>query len=132
MVEVVEILVQALTQIMTILVGALISWVALKVKDWLKTEENANWLKQKESYARIAVEAVELMYRELEGEQKLMESKNRLLHWADENKIPISDEEIRVLIESAVKQLKDEGKEIKSVFDEKVEGQEIKGVEIHD
>lgn len=118
MAEVVEILTEALLQIVGIVVAGLISLVALKVKDFLKTEENATQLKQKESYAKLAVEAVELIFKEFEGEEKLRQAKEKLLHWAEENNIPISDEEITVLVESAVKKLKDEGKEIKSVYEE--------------
>lgn len=118
MAELIEVLTDAGVQIVTILVGALISWLALKIREWLKTEENATKLKQKERYARLAVEAVELMFNELEGEQKLIEAKERLLKWAEKNQIPIGEDELRVLIESAVVQLKKEGKEIKSVYDE--------------
>ena len=70
------------------------------------------------SYAKLAVEAVELIFNEVDGPRKLKEAKNRLLEYAEEHNLPIGEKELQVLIESAVMKLKAEGKEIKNIYDE--------------
>ena len=122
MAELVEVLMDAGLQIVTILVGAVVTWIAVRVQEWLKAEGNASKLKQKESYAKLAVEAVELIFNEANGAKKLAEAKNRLLDYAEENNLPIGEQELQVLIESAVMKLKAEGKEIKNIYDEQIGG----------
>lgn len=122
MAELIEVLTDAGLQIVTILVGAVVTWIAVRVQEWLKAEGNATKLKQKESYAKLAVEAVELIFNEVDGARKLEEAKKRLLDYAEENNLPIGEKELQVLIESAVMKLKAEGKEIKNIYDEQTGG----------
>lgn len=122
MAELIEVLTDAGLQIVTILIGAVVTWIAVRVQEWLKAEGNAIKLKQKESYAKLAVEAVELIFNEVDGARKLAEAKKRLLDYAEENNLPIGEKELQVLIESAVMKLKAEGKEIKNIYDEQTGG----------
>lgn len=122
MIELIEVLTDAGLQIITILVGAVVTWVAIRVQEWLKAEGNASKLKQKEHYAKLAVEAVELIFNEVDGPRKLAEAKKRLLDYAEKHNLPIGEKELQVLIESAVMKLKAEGKEIKNIYDEQTKG----------
>ena len=70
MAELIDVLTDAGLQIVTILVGAVVTWVAIRVQEWLKAEGNASKLKQKEHYAKLAVEAVELIFNEVDGPRK--------------------------------------------------------------
>lgn len=114
--EITNILLDAGLEIVSILVGALVIWIGSEVKAWLRTKGNAEQLKLKEQYAVLAVQAVELAFQNLASSDKYEVAKQKLLDWANNNNIPLEDREIDTLIESSVKQLKEQGREIKEVY----------------
>lgn len=114
--EITNILLDAGLEIISILVGALVIWIGSEVKGWLRTKGNAEQLKLKEQYAVLAVQAVELAFQNLASSDKYEVAKQKLLDWANNNNIPLEDREIDTLIESSVKQLKEQGREIKEVY----------------
>lgn len=111
-----ELLVEAGLEIIGILITALIAWVSFRVQEWLKVDKNRKQLQSVEDYAYLAIQAIEIAFNDLDGEEKFKQAKNRLYHWADKKNIPMDETELEVLIESAVKRLKDEGKEIKDIY----------------
>lgn len=118
--EVINILLDAGLEIISILVGALVIWIGSEVKGWLRTKGNAEQLKLKEQYAILAVEAVELAFQNLGSSDKYEAVKQKLVDWAKKNNIPLEYREIDTLIESSVKQLKEQGREIKEVYKEEL------------
>ena len=115
--QVLEVLLGALFEIMTIGVSFIIGWVGLMAKNYIKDKSNALKFTEKEQYAKIAVQAIEMALSEFDGEEKFEKAKDRLIKIANDNNIPVKDSEIDSLIDSAVLNLKAEGKEIKKVYE---------------
>lgn len=120
--QVMEILTDAGLELLGLLIGAVITWVGYHIQEWLKTDKNAKQLKEKEAYAMLAVEAVELVSRHLTSVEKYNDAKRKLVKWAETYDIPLESHEIDTLIEQSVKRLKDTGREIKQTYVEETEG----------
>lgn len=106
-----------LTGIIITILGAIGSYVAIKVKQWweyLKSREidklNNELLK---SLAKQAVDYVELKFREYSSRDKLEQAVDIVSKELENKGIKVSNIAKFIAIESAVKALKDSGNEIK-------------------
>lgn len=116
--QVLEVLLGAALELLAIGVTFIIGWAGLAAKKYIKDKDNALQLEQKEKYARVAVFGIERALQEFDGAEKFVGAKQALLDWTKANNIPLAEEELDLLIENAVTQMKDEGKEIKKAYNE--------------
>lgn len=91
--------------IITLGVGLITAILIPYIKSKTTAEQQAN-LKQ---WVQIAVQSVEIMYTQLNGEEKLQKAVETLRSYG----ITLDIEKLRPMIEAAVLQLKVEGKELK-------------------
>lgn len=92
---------------MTILytvVTAVAGYIGIAIKTVYQNYVND---KTKEKVVRTVVKAVEQLYSDLNGEEKLNESIENISEILAEKCIPIGELEIRMLIEAAVKEMKE-------------------------
>lgn len=75
------------------------------IRKWAQKEENAEDIKNKIKIAKIAVGSIEQMYRQLDGPDKLNKAIIQASIRFQEKGIPVTDEEIRDLIEFAVQEM---------------------------
>ncbi len=119
--QVLEVLTGAVIELLTIAVGFIIAWAGLAARQYIKDKDNALKLSEKEHYAKLAVQAVESALKNFNSEEKFEAAKASLVKLANANNIPIKESELDSLIDSAVLDLKAEGKEIKKTYDEQLE-----------
>ena len=92
---------------------AILSGVAVKaVKDFLIAKGGEKSIKIVEILAKNAVNAVEQVSKEtgIKGEEKLAEAKSAVVNELDKYNVYMSDKDLDVFIESAVKQMNDNWK----------------------
>lgn len=85
--------------VMASVVTALFSFFGLCIKNYIK-KLNDNKVKKED--AETVVKAVEQMYSELSGSEKLIEATKALSEMLENKGIQVTDLEIRMLIEAAV------------------------------
>ena len=100
-----------LTSVASVL--AILSGIAVKaVKDFLIAKGGEKSIKIVEILAKNAVNAVEQVAKEtgIKGEEKLAEAKSAVVNELDKYNVYMSDKDLDVFIESAVKQMNDNWK----------------------
>lgn len=92
------------TTILYTILTAVAGYVGIAVKHYAK-----KWLdtREKKAVARIAVQAVEQMYKDLKGEEKLEQALQAAEEMLAEKGLTISRFELRMLIEAALAEFKD-------------------------
>lgn len=85
----------------------LIGWTTKHVVVYLKEKGIVTKLDKNKALVRIAVDAVEQTYKTLHGKEKLNLAKIEVLKLAKSKGIKISEKELDLLIESAVKEMND-------------------------
>ena len=96
-----------------------LSYVGVRLK--MIYEKHVN-TREKEAVVKNTVQFVEQVYGALKGAEKLEKAKATALDWLNEKGIEISDAELTILIESAVKEMaKQEAKEEDEDIDEELE-----------
>lgn len=90
----------------TILV-ALIGYVSQRVASYLKEKGITEKLANKQYLIDVAVNAVEQIYRQENGERKFELAKNEAIKLLGDNGITISNEELESFIEASVKAMND-------------------------
>lgn len=92
--------------------GALLGIVALfvftKINKYAKEKFNESQLSVISIIVKNVVHCVEQTFKDLHGEDKLNEAKNKLINLLEAKGIKLTDEEINILIESAVNQMNKE------------------------
>lgn len=96
--------------IIGIIIATFLSWLGLRVKNILG---NFFDTKTKTTVALTVVQAIEQMYKDLNGEDKLEIAIENISELLADKGIKISENEIRLLIESAVKSVNDSWSSIK-------------------
>ena len=86
-------------EIISAIITTLIGYIAIVLKGILKKHINDN---TKKSIAKTVVQAVEQIYKDLHGEEKLNKGIEYMVNLLNEKGIKASETEIRVLIEDAV------------------------------
>ncbi len=94
------------------LIFALLGVVLTGVATWLGTLAGKLWREKADeewvrNFAGTCVQAVEQMYRDQKGEEKLCLAMEMCENFAKEKGILVSSDEIRVFLESALAELKD-------------------------
>lgn len=84
-------------------VGALFSWVGIQLKRLYQEHINT---KIKEEVIKSTVQYVQQVYKDVSGEEKLQEAVKTASDWLVSKGLEVSEAELRVLIESAVYNMK--------------------------
>jgi|SRR5690606_9887116 len=102
-----EVLIPELFDIVVILITILVGAVSRYAIKFLREKGLLAKLQNNKELVKIAVNAVEQTYKTLEGSEKLNMAKLELVKLMNEKKVKISEKEIDLLIESAVKEMND-------------------------
>lgn len=102
-----EALQQALINLLVVVIGVVASFIGQKLSVYLQQKGIDKQLQSKKAYADIVVSAIQQIYKEADGAEKLESAKKELVDLLNKNGIKISDSELNILIESAVKGMKD-------------------------
>ena len=94
---------EVLYPILATAITTILSYVGLRLK--MKYEKYVD-TREKEAVVKNTVQYIEQVYGALKGAEKLEKAKATTLDWLNEKGIEISDAELTILIESAVKALK--------------------------
>lgn len=97
---------ELLATLFVVLVGILGYSLGVYVKN-SKWSSVLDFIKTKQELARTVVRAVEQIYQDLKGEEKLKKALETLSNWFDNLGIDCTPEELRTLIEDAVKYFND-------------------------
>lgn len=84
-------------------VGAIASWVGVQLKKLYTEKVNT---KEKQEIVESTVTYIQQVYWDLKGEEKLEKAVETASDWLTSKGINVSDSELRVLIESAVYNMK--------------------------
>ena len=84
-------------------VGAIASWIGVQLKKLYTDKVNT---KEKQDVVESTVTYIQQVYGDLKGEEKLEKALETASEWLTSKGISVSDSELRVLIESAVYNMK--------------------------
>ena len=84
-------------------VGAIASWVGVQLKKLYTEKVNT---KEKQEVVQSTITYIQQVYGDLKGEEKLEKALETASDWLTSKGINVSDSELRVLIESAVYNMK--------------------------
>ena len=84
-------------------VGAIASWIGVQLKKLYTDKVNT---KEKQEVVQSTVTYIQQVYWDLKGEEKLEKAVETASDWLTSKGINVSDSELRVLIESAVYNMK--------------------------
>lgn len=102
-----EALQEALLNLLIVVVGLATAFIGQKGHAYLKRKGVLAQLESKKNYVDIVVAAVQQVYAEANGDAKLQEAKAQLVDLFNKNGIKFTEDELNLLIESAVKGMKD-------------------------
>jgi len=97
--EVLNAILPHIFQLVGILVGFAISFITLKIKNYLDNKMKNETIKV---IINNTVKCVEQVYKDIHGKEKLEKAKELVLKQLNNKGIKITNEEIEILIESAV------------------------------
>ena len=89
-----------------VVITTLAGFVAKQATTYLKNRGALAYVENNKVLVNIVVQAVEQMYKEVGGQEKLELAKLELVQLLHEKKIKVSGKEMDLLIESAVKEMK--------------------------
>lgn len=102
-----EALQDVLLNLLIVVVGFGDNFHRTKGTAYLKKKGVLAQLESKKNYVAIVVSAVQQVYAEANGDAKLQEAKVQLIDLFNKNGIKFTEDELDLLIESAVKGMKD-------------------------
>lgn len=102
-----EALNEALVNLLVVVVGLVATFLGQKLNAYLKEKGISKQLQNKKGYADIIVNAVQQVYQEANGDEKLAQAKRDLVTMLNQNGVKFTEDELNLLIESAVKGMKD-------------------------
>lgn len=94
-------LINLLIAVITVCIGLLTK----KVSGYLNDKGIVQQLNANKEIVGIVVNAVEQTYKALDGAEKLAVAKSELVTILNKNKIPMTEKELEILIESAIKEM---------------------------
>ena len=103
-----QIMNEVLIPILATVITALAGYIGVQIKAMYKKHIDD---KTKENVVKTVVKAVKQLYKDLNGEEKLAKAIENITALLGERGITISELEIRMLIESAVEELKESATE---------------------
>ena len=92
------------------LLSIIMGYAVTQVKAYLTKKGILAELENKKNYVNIVVKAVQQLYAEANGDAKLAEAKKQLVEIFNKNGVKFTEEELNMLIEAAVKGMKDGAK----------------------
>jgi len=99
-----EIFFEMILALLGVVLTAVVTWLGtLAGKLWREKADDA-WV---QNFAGICVQAVEQMYRDRNGEEKLCLAMEMCSNFAKARGVSVSSEQIRVFLESALAEMKD-------------------------
>ena len=107
-----EALQEALINFLVVVIGLVATFVGQKEYSYLNNKGILKEIEAKQKYVNIVVNAIQLTYKEANGEEKLGEAKTQLVDFFNANGIKFTDVELNSLIEAAVKGVKDGAKKV--------------------
>lgn len=102
---------QLINLFMTALIAA-VGFITTFATKWLKQKGILAKLEAKKNIVGIVIHAIEQVYKEADGEQKFNVAKSQIVKMLNKKKIKVSDEELDMLIEACVKEMKNSVKEV--------------------
>jgi LL-H family phage holin len=102
-----QLLYDVIAILVPVLVGYLVAWIQKKLGTE-KVQKIAQELQTKQELARIGVQFVQQAYKDLGGPEKYEKAAEWLSDMAMKMGLALTDEEIKALIEAALKELKAE------------------------
>lgn len=93
------------------LLSIIIGYAVSQLKAYLTKKGILAELENKKKYVDIVVKAVQQLYAEADGNVKLAEAKKQLIEIFNKNGVNFTEDELNMLIEAAVKGMKDGAKE---------------------
>ena len=102
-----EALQDVLLNLLIVVVGLATTFIGQKGTAYLKRKGVLAQLESKKNYVDIVVTAVQQVYAEADGTAKLDEAKAQLVDLFNKNGIKFTEDELNLLIESAVKGMND-------------------------
>lgn len=88
-----------------VVITALVGWATKHVVKYLKDKGVIKSLEKNKALVDVVVKAIEQTYKTLHGEEKLNYAKMEVIELAQAKGIKITEKEIDLLIESAVKEM---------------------------
>lgn len=101
-------LTESVLQLVSVVIVSLLGVVTKSVVSYLSTKNFLKNIEGKEKVALAAVKATEQFLSETGGKEKFENAKKELISMLDIRGIKITDEEIKVFLEAAVKTMNDE------------------------
>lgn len=102
------------------LLSIIIGYAVSQLKAYLTKKGILAELENKKGYVDIVVKAVQQLYAEADGDVKLAEAKKQLIEIFNKNGVNFTEDELNMLIEAAVKGMKDGAKaEVVKIEDKK-------------
>lgn len=96
---------QALLSALSTILVALIGVITKKIVDYLNQKGISEQLHNKKEIVQIGVTAVEGLWRELKGNEKLEKAKEMILNELSQHGLSVTDKELELFIESAVHEI---------------------------
>ncbi len=104
MMEILDSIQSELINMVIVIITTCISLVATYITKFLKEKGIVAKLEKNEKTVKIVVNAVEQLYHEHKGQEKFELAKKELVELLNSKKIKITEQEIKLLIESAVRE----------------------------
>lgn len=98
---------EALFNALVVMVVGLIGWLARKVAKYLDELGLTEKLDKKQYLVKLAVNAVEQIWKNEDGATKLIKARNQALDLLNDNGIDITSAELIAMVEAAVKAMND-------------------------
>lgn len=95
-----------ITPYLMIILTAVASWLATKIKAFIDSKIDKEDQERLVAFIESTVKYVEQIGVDIESAEKLELAKSKVIIWANQKGITVSDEELEVLIEAFVNSLK--------------------------
>ena len=105
MIDVLNVVMPEVLKFIGVLVGLLLSFLIEKVRKYVEQQKNSDIIKDVTNHT---VKYVEQVFKDIHGKEKLEKAKNKIIDLLAKKKIVLTDEEIEILIESAVNTMNNE------------------------
>lgn len=103
--EISEVLNSFVIDILGIVLTGIATWLGIKVKKLINRKEVTEILEQQRGIIKVVVRFVEQAFQELDGPEKLEKAKSESLIWLNAIGLKITEQQLNLIIESAVHEL---------------------------
>ena len=99
MAEIINAVLPEVLKFIGVLIGLLLSLLLEKLRKYVEEQKNSETIYKITDHT---VKYVEQVYKDIHGQEKLLKAKEKIIALLAKKKITLTDEEIEILIESAV------------------------------